>query len=630
MLLHCTLHFPRVLTGMFSFKPANKVSFMNTEDTLFLARLKQTLMTGLPVILWVVVLYGITQWITTTFFDFTVWRGVYIRDAMLNVVFGGALFLLCRSFWPWAIAYTLLVTVMQISNALKFAVLGSPIMPDDFLGFVNMFMLFDDWRLWALWAALLLPIALWVYAINWNRPLTWALLLLFTSAGYGFVENATPINRYMDKNHGDRVWDQPGNYRDRGLIAHVIHETSRNLARGKVEFTAEDIAKAKESLPQANKPLTQSATNVDGRNIYVILLESFFDPMALKSLGVSEDPMDPRFRKLWAESDHSTGLAPVYGGYTANSEFEVMCGFPVTHNAVFFEGWLRNDVPCLPGYLADAGYRSIASHPNHAAFWNRVIAYDRLGFSDYWARNEFDLDDMNGPFLSDASLFRQVWEKQSDILASGKPFLSYIVTYFGHLDYPLNDVRPSHISVENDPNLVERYMNTMYYKSREVMDFYEKLRAEDPDAVIVIFGDHLPFLGPNFDGYVESGVLERNKSDFSADMFLSYSETPLLIIDGQNGPVKRKQLPMYRIPGLIISLLGDDSDNMLEITTMPEGLTVRPLPGITYVQKNNSTSSAVTCVDGDKQGDCAVVDSWLNRTKMLTMDIFSGEQFLFR
>ena len=34
--------------------------------------------------------------------------------------------------------------------------------------------------------------------------------------------------------------------------------------------------------------------------------------------------------------------------------------------------------------LADDGYQGIASHPNVAAFWNRVNAYRRIGF-----RNNF-------------------------------------------------------------------------------------------------------------------------------------------------------------------------------------------------------------------------------------------------
>ena len=51
----------------------------------------------------------------------------------------------------------------------------------------------------------------------------------------------------------------------------------------------------------------------------------------------------------------------MFGGYTANAEFELLCGFPVTEDAVFFEGWLRRDVPCLPRHLGQAGYRNAKS-----------------------------------------------------------------------------------------------------------------------------------------------------------------------------------------------------------------------------------------------------------------------------
>ncbi|MCB1755824.1 MAG: LTA synthase family protein [Gammaproteobacteria bacterium] len=599
---------------------------MSKNNNSPLAYLLQLIKIWWPVWLWISGLYAITQFVTWYFFGLTVWHDVWIRDGFIHVLFGGLLFNLCRGFWPWAAAYTLLITILQISNAIKYSVLGSPIMPDDFIGFVNMFMLFDDWRLWAMWAALLIPVLLWVYAIDWRKPLTWAVLSGIVLTGFGFVQYAVPINRYMDENLGDRIWDQPGNYRDRGLIQHVLQETSRNLARGHIELSADDVRTARQAL-LGRQEIARQPTALDNRNVHIILLESFWDPMVLEDAGISEDPLDPRFRALWRQTGNSTALAPVYGGYTANSEFEVLCGFPVTHNAVFFEGWLRNDVPCLPDYLGGAGYHTVVSHPNFASFWNRVNSYRRIGFEDYWAIQDFELDDMNKTFLSDVSLYRQVWDKQQLMRDSGKPLLNYIVTYFGHLDYPLNDARPQKITVENDPNLVERYVNTMYYKSRELMDFYEKLRAEDPDAVVVIFGDHLPYLGPNFDGYVESGILKRSKGDFNAGMFVNFSKTPLIIIDGQNGPLERHELPMFRIPGLIAGLLGDKNTSLLSVVTYPENYNVRPLPGITLSRGQGGEDTApFTCIDGAREARCSVIGPWVDNVKILTTDIFSGNQ----
>ncbi len=82
----------------------------------------------------------------------------------------------------------------------------------------------------------------------------------------------------------------------------------------------------------------------------------------------------------------------------------MLCGFPVNQIAVKFEFSMLRDVPCLPRILSQLGYRTVASHPNVAGFWNRYTAYERLGFETFWAQDEMDMSDSNGPFLADRSL----------------------------------------------------------------------------------------------------------------------------------------------------------------------------------------------------------------------------------
>ena len=237
-----------------------------------------------------------------------------------------------------------------------------------------------------------------------------------------------------------------------------------------------------------NKPFTP-------RNIHIVLLESFWDPSELKKAHYEQNPLAPDFRKLWKSAGYSHALVPVFGGYTANSEFEVLCGFPVTKDSVKFERQLLNAVPCLPHLLADKGYRTVVSHPNVPVFWNRINAYRNIGFQTYWSKQDFLLDDMNREFLSDASLYRQVMEKISGSLDTKQPILDYIVTYFGHWNYPLSESRPNKVSSRSKVEEVSTYANTVYYKSRELMAFLDQLRQRDPDGIIVAFGDHLPYLG---------------------------------------------------------------------------------------------------------------------------------------
>ena len=163
-------------------------------------------------------------------------------------------------------------------------------------------------------------------------------------------------------------------------------------------------------------------TNPLRRAIFISCYWNHFGmPVGLKKAHYNQNPLSPEFRKLWKSAGYSQALSPVFGGYTANSEFEVLCGFPVTKDNVKFERQLINEVPCLPHILADKGYRTVVSHPNVPVFWNRVNAYRNIGFQNYWAKDDFVLDDMNREFLADSSLYRQVLEKISDHWIKNNP-----------------------------------------------------------------------------------------------------------------------------------------------------------------------------------------------------------------
>lgn len=51
------------------------------------------------------------------------------------------------------------------------------------------------------------------------------------------------------------------------------------------------------------------------------------------------------------------------------------------------------------------------------------------------------------------------------------------------------------------------------------MGFLKQLRRRDPDAIIVLFGDHLPSLGWKRGAYAESGLLAANRSEFDDEVF---------------------------------------------------------------------------------------------------------------
>jgi hypothetical protein len=218
-----------------------------------------------------------------------------------------------------------------------------------------------------------------------------------------------------------------------------------------------------------------------------------------------------------------------------------------------------------------------------------------------------------------------VLEKIADPVDSGQPLFNYIVTYFGHWNYPLNDARPSRITASSSVDEVSSYANTMYYKSAELMTFLENLQARDPDAIIVLFGDHLPFMGENYSAYVESGVLASKRSDFSADMYRFYVSTPVIIIDGTRGPLKTGDLAIYEIPAIVLGLLHIDGPAIMDYTQAPDGMQVRPLPGL-HIDLL-ADGSVEVCKEPPFSQPCQVSTRWLQDVLVVNDDLFIGQQF---
>jgi len=575
---------------------------------------------------WYGVLWGLGLWL----FQVAPRAEALPRDLATNLILGTVLYLVARTPAKFALAMAVLMAALQLSNAGKISVLGGPIMPDDFLAVTNLFMLLEGWQLAGAAAIIAVPLVLLVGAVAWRSRRTWILLSGTAALVWAFAAFPTAVVQAMDQSFGNVVWNQRGNFESRGLLLHLTQETARYLDRAANPPSRAEVEAALAVVQPAHALPASLSGDGDGpgRNVHLIVLESFWDPVALTAAGLSEDPIDPAFRALWAQAGHSQALSPVFGGYTANPEFEVLCGFPVTEDRVFFEGGLRRDVPCLPRHLGAAGYRTFVSHPNSAAFWNRVNAYDRIGFGTYWADRDFELDDMNTEFLSDASLYRQVLDKVAPMLDGDRPVFNYILTYFGHLPYPLNDQRPARIETADDSALVHDYVNTMYYKSRELMVFLKVLRERDPDALIVLFGDHLPFLGQNFDGFTDSGLLTDNRSTLTDEMLLTFVATPLVVIDGRRGPVAVGDVPMYGLPSLILDFLGDRRPSVMKLTTGRQGEVVRPLPGMHFSVRDGAVALACRQQSGVVEARCEPYDRWMSAVQVISQDLFSGYQFV--
>ena len=570
-------------------------------------------------------LFYIIYYLISTFkFDVQINPSAVFYDFLMQLIVGYMIFAISNRIWCFLLIQALLMGLLYIGNAVKMSFFGGPIIPDDVFALRALLLILEGWRFFAAAIPLAAIASLLLFNFSmrhWSAYLTCLTVILLTmTLVYKPLMLLEPLDKYL----GNSKWDQRSNYLSRGPILYSVQEGARFFALAEKSPDPDQAQIAVDTL-LANKPTPVSLTEkkpFTPRNVHIILLESFWDPSELKKAHYNQHPLSSDFRKLWKSADYSHALVPVFAGGTANSEFEVLCGFPITKSSVKFERQLTNAVPCLPHILADQGYKTVASHPNVPVFWNRVNAYRNIGFQTYWSKQDFVLDDMNREFLSDASLYRQVMEKISNSLTTKQPILNYIVTYFGHWNYPLSANRPAIIHSKSSIEEVSSYANTVYYKSKELMAFLEQLRQRDPDSLIVAFGDHLPNLG---DGYIESGALYANWSEFTPAMSKFHVTTPIIIIDGKNGPLKLGTLPLYQIPKLLLNLLHYDGPNIMDYVNPLPDMLIRPLPGLHLAVLNNGKVDL--CKEPPYSKPCQQSSDWLENILIVSNDLFIGHQY---
>ena len=528
---------------------------------------------------------------------------------------------------------------LQLISANKLRVLGVPGAPEDFANLANLWHLAHGPEKLAVAAVAVVPVALLLALVRWRSAFTWGALAALGAGVALLAANASSAVGALDARFGHSEWNAAGNFRSRGLVLHLVQESLRGAPTVGDLPGEDEVREALAGLPAA-APVLPAGLD---RNVHVIVLESFFDLASLGPELVPEDPFPPALRALWDETGRSTALVPTFGGYTANAEFEALCGFPVVEDRVFFEGGLLREAPCLPRVLAGAGYRTVASHPNVPQFWNRTVAYRLAGFERFLSLRDFDTRDSVDSFLLDGSLYEQVASHLEAERATGtpeRPVFDYVLTYHGHLPYPSSEAYPDRVATLSDaPPMLAGYANQLWYKSRDLVARIERLRADDPDALIVAFGDHLPFLDFSHGVYAEALGLPTERARFSAGQLEFLSATPLIVIDGQRGPLEVGRLALHRLPALILELLGASSVGAFDWAASSEGVLRRPLhgrlletaadgpaPDLVSARAPAGSGSPRVCTPDavPVERGCAPGLAWLARVRVLIEDLFGG------
>ncbi|SMC29743.1 Sulfatase [Andreprevotia lacus DSM 23236] len=305
------------------------------------------------------------------------------------------------------------------------------------------------------------------------------------------------------------------NVRQNGILAHLYQ-------------TAESVA-VPEPGPHdfyAVTPLTPAGTTVQP-DIVMILCEACFSSR------------DERFVTPLADLRRSgfvqtSVVSPVYGGGTAEAEFEYLTGMPSTVlpgiDYQNFAGAYRDGARTLVSKLRHAGYRTIGMHNFYGSFWKREEVYPKLGFQETHFIDDMKWEEDGWP--ADALMYKRAQQVYAQQPRGGHTFM-FLVTVRTHGAYTTKEGDGGRGDYET------RLRQSVTDLQRFVKAIDAQAKKRKREVMYVLVGDHKPSLSKAFHdaGVFDAGFF-RSVGSSNADFQFALKLTP-----EQQG--RRGEVPLF-------------------------------------------------------------------------------------
>ena len=477
-------------------------------------------------------------WCGFAFFVYT-WAaaalvGVPVRSTQLFIEAPAVSIVFALGYWalrpgpcPAVLASLPLLELYLLHDA-YYAVFGRVMRVVDFRLLGPLAEVMDGTHLAILLLAMSVPVGLFAWRLHWRRwlrPAIWAagVTLLVTvplwapSAPLAIVGKLGPsVVPFSDlrnvENHGRLT-----------MLLHLESQRQALLPRLAAERHRTAVSQKHDAFVARSTPLKSAP------NIHLVMLESFIDPTFFGALELPRDPAHPRYRALVGPAPRLV-RSPVFGGKTAQAEFEVLCGVRAHERYAPAEFLTMSGAPtpCLPRLMGRLGYRAVASNAFRPNYFNATHAYESVGFDEVHFPRAYApgrssylrLTEDPSWYLFDGELLRQ---NLAYVSALDGPVFNYVLGVYGHSPFDLEGRAPlfQHLPGDPEPSIL-RLVNQFHHRSRAVVDLVDGAHRRDPEALVIVTSDHLPPLPSGTGGYRALGYLDGHRAPLRHNVLLVF------------------------------------------------------------------------------------------------------------
>lgn len=287
-------------------------------------------------------------------------------------------------------------------------------------------------------------------------------------------------------------------------------------------------------------------------NLVIYLVESFTDPQSL-GIQATQDPI-PFYHRLQQQHESGYVYAPVVGGRSANSEFEILTGFSkhfFKPSSIPFIDLPYRDIPSIANELGNRGYHSKVIQAASLGFFNYQQIYAMLGFTEIisLADDSSIPTDPSGRSPSDFAVVDEVIRASQQ----SAPYFIYAFpnsthgswNYRAYDDSDLDLVLARPLSSPKGAHELRTYLNALRYADQAIQQLIQHFEQEDTKTVILILGDHQPGMPEMMEQHLMTAYPDRFKQTTNRrilkNQFLAYFE---------DRPLESYQV-MHKVPYLI-------------------------------------------------------------------------------
>ncbi len=339
-----------------------------------------------------------------------------------------------------------------------------------------------------------------------------------------YIKDKKIYNSMWHEEFGNQ-WKDANQYMSHGVVYSFIRSVKTTTVTPPDDY--------KESIAKDIINKYQNSDIPEDKKVHTIsiMLEAYNDFSEFEGIEFVNDPY-ANFHDLQKDSYSGKLYTNIFSAGTIDTERAFLTGYSDTTLK-------KKTTPSHISYFKDQGYFTQSMHPGYAWFYDRKNVNSFIGFTDskFYEDSYSDIDtstlknDLYYGMLSDPDFFDSIIAEFEKSVNNGEKYFNFSVTYQNHGPYsPVNYAAIPYINKPDNMTdegyaIFSNYISGIHRTDIAIKELRDYIDNSQQPIVLIMFGDHNPWLGENNSVYEMLGI---NLNLETVDGGKNYYQTPYI------------------------------------------------------------------------------------------------------